>query len=87
MSKLPASLQAKRDERTSVVPDWDAVEKAFYNTGYLQAFKDIMESPEMKGLVEACEYLCASESGGDEIQAMRNVDKVLATFKAWVGNE
>lgn len=53
--KIPLNLQAKRDEwikKNSDFEDW-LKDNYFATHAYNQAFKDIMESPEMKKLEDA----------------------------------
>lgn len=96
MSKLPVSLQAKRDEwikKNSDFEDW-LKDNYFATHAYNQAFKDIMESPELKDLAEEVEVLLKKQAlmiFAEEPEhldhLLKDLTKALATYKAWVGNE
>lgn len=92
MTKLPASLKAKRDELIAQAETTS--QKLMVRYSYEACYRDIIESPEMKDLAEEAEVLLKKQAlivFAEEPEhidhLLKDLTKALATWKAWVGNE
>lgn len=82
MRKLPASLQAKRDEYCT--NEIRKLRFSEFTLGYEACFRDIMESPEMKDMIQLVEKISPAWLPTTIRQERQ---KFLLTLKAWVENE